>query len=129
MGDVLGLNEALMPASDMLIINEDVSVIEYLPEVFAYLRFTDNINNKILKKSLLPQNNIDSVFKAGHSQGKSASFFFFSKDQNFIIKTLTNSELHHFQKLAPAYVQHISRNNNSLLARIYGIFTVKMAEL
>lgn len=37
--------------------------------------------------------NIDAVFKAGESQGKSGSFFFFSHDRKFIIKTMFDDEL------------------------------------
>mmetsp|Transcript_33736 Transcript_33736/g.32773 ORF Transcript_33736/g.32773 Transcript_33736/m.32773 type:complete len:113 (+) Transcript_33736:517-855(+) len=69
------------------------------------------------------------VFKAGESQGKSGSFFFFSKDRKFLIKTMTSSEFSAFKSLFPYYYKHIGRNIKSLLARIYGIFTVKMEDL
>ena len=47
---------------------------------------------KNLIESLNPRNNIESIFKAGESQGKSGSFFFFSQDKKFIIKTMTDSD-------------------------------------
>jgi len=72
-----------------LIINEDIRVTEYAPDVFAFLRERDGYDNRILRESLNPETNKSSVFKAGESQGKSGSFFFFSKDQRFIIKTMT----------------------------------------
>lgn len=75
-----------------MVINEDISVIEYSPDVFAFLRQRDGFSNEILMKSLDPEKNKQSVFKAGESQGKSGSFFFFSQDQNFIIKTMTESD-------------------------------------
>jgi hypothetical protein len=36
---------------------------------------------------------MDMVFKAGEGAGRSGSFFFFSHDKKFIIKTMTNQEL------------------------------------
>lgn len=59
-------------------INEDIRVIEYSPDVFAFLRARDGYDNKVLRDSLLPERNKNAVFKAGESQGKSGSFFFFS---------------------------------------------------
>ena len=69
--------------------NEDVKITEFAPDVFAYLRNLDQIDHEHIKESLSPDKNRDSVFKAGESQGKSGSFFFFSHDKNFIIKTMT----------------------------------------
>jgi len=47
------------------------------------------------------------VFKAGESQGKSGSFFFFSEDSKFIIKTMTDSDLKTFKKIFPKYFNTI----------------------
>lgn len=66
---------------DILVINEDVFVTEYAPKAFAFLRSLDDINNDLVKNSLSPELNRDMVFKAGESQGKSGSFFFFSHDK------------------------------------------------
>jgi len=55
-------------------------VTEFAPDVFAFLRHLDGFSNDILNESLNPESNKDMVFKAGESQGKSGSFFFFSKD-------------------------------------------------
>jgi len=68
------------------------------------------------------------VFKAGESQGKSGSFFFFSKDQKFIIKTMTDSDFNAFQRIQKAYFAHIARHHNSLLARVYGIYSIRMED-
>ena len=82
-----------------LVINEDIVVTEYAPDVFAFLRQKDGYDNSILKESLDPDVNRSMVFKAGESQGKSGSFFFFSKDQRFIIKTMTDSDFNAFQRI------------------------------
>lgn len=82
-----------------LVINEDIHVIEYAPDVFAFLREKDGFTNEILRDSLNPEKNKQMVFKAGESQGKSGSFFFFSQDQKFIIKTMTDSDFNAFQRI------------------------------
>ena len=58
-------------------------------------------------KSLDPKTNRDSVFRAGEGAGASGSFFFFSKDRQFIIKTMSDEELKLFLKLLPEYEQHM----------------------
>jgi 1-phosphatidylinositol-4-phosphate 5-kinase len=69
------------------------------------------------------------VFKAGEGQGKSGSFFFFSHDKQFLIKTMTDSELETFNAMFKSFYTHLIQNPDSLLARIYGIFTVKMEDI
>ena len=83
------LLDAIEEFDNRIVINEDIYVTEYAPDVFAFLRSLDNIDNDIIKESLSPDKNRDMVFKAGESQGKSGSFFFFSHDKKFIIKTMT----------------------------------------
>ena len=65
------------------------------------------------------------MFKAGEGAGSSGSFFFFSHDQRFLIKTMSSEEKKVMLDMLEAYVEHIkSTNNQSLLARIYGIFSI-----
>ena len=74
--------------------------------------------------SLSPKFNRDMVFKAGEGAGRSGSFFFFSHDRKFIIKTMTKGELKLFLEKLPAFGTHYKQNPNSLLAKIFGVFTV-----
>lgn len=64
------------------------------------------------------------VFKAGEGAGRSGSFFFFSHDRKFIIKTMTKDELDLYLKVLPKFGEHYKSNENSLLAKIFGVFTV-----
>jgi 1-phosphatidylinositol-4-phosphate 5-kinase len=66
------------------------------------------------------------VFKAGQGAGKSGSFFFFSFDNKFLIKTLNTTEKKILLGMLDDYIEHIvTTENKSLLARIYGLFTIK----
>ena len=66
--------------------------------------------------------------KAGEGMGKSGSFFFQSHDDEFLIKTMTESDYAAFKKLFRAYFEHIKKNQKSMLARIYGVYSVEMGD-
>lgn len=76
---------------DSIIIDRDIICTEFAPDIFAHLRSLDGYNNDSLKISLDPEleANIDRIFKSGEGMGKSGSFFFFSHDSEFLIKTMT----------------------------------------
>jgi 1-phosphatidylinositol-4-phosphate 5-kinase len=122
------MNETLLK-STFKTIKAKVKIEEMAPNVFAFLRQLDGIDQNEIQASLLPENNIEAAEKAGESQGKSGSFFFFSQDKKFIIKTMTNSDLDTFKKLFVDYANHVSAHKSSLLARVYGIFTIKKEDM
>jgi 1-phosphatidylinositol-4-phosphate 5-kinase len=67
---------------------------------------------------------MDQVFKSGEGAGRSGSFFFFSKDRKYIIKTMTPIEKDLYLSRLPAFKNHYLANRNSLLAKIFGVFTI-----
>jgi 1-phosphatidylinositol-4-phosphate 5-kinase len=103
-------------------------VTEYAPDVFAFLRVLDGYDNLNLHKSFDAEANRDQVFNAGESVGQSGSFFFFSKDGKFLIKTLTETDFEAFMEMFRFYFRHVCHYPRSLLARCYGIYEVKMGE-
>jgi len=66
------------------------------------------------------------VFKAGQNSGASGSFFFFSHDKRFIIKTMRKDEMSNFFSMIKSYHKHVTMHRDSILARIYGVYTIKM---
>ena len=50
-------------------------------------------------QSLDIESNRNAIFKAGESAGQSGSFFFFSHDNRFIIKTLNSDDLYKLEEL------------------------------
>lgn len=88
--------------------------------------FPDHFHDHLqrFRDSLAPKHNRDMVFKAGEGAGRSGSFFFFSHDRQFIIKTMTKGELDLYLKKLPAFVEHFAKNKKSLIAKIFGVFTV-----
>ena len=116
--------------ANSLFINKKVKIKGYFPLSFDRLRERDGISKDVIMKSMNPSANANSVFKAGEASGASGSFFFFSNDKKFIVKTMTDSELSFFRhKFAEAYFEHLKKHDESLLARIYGVYTVKIQGL
>ena len=102
----------------------DAEIIEYCPKVFKYLRKIDDIDEKICE-SLNPIENFDNINKMKESQGKSGSFFFFSYDNQFIIKTINNEELNTLlNPFMENYYNHIIENEQTLLAKLYGAYSI-----
>ena len=63
--------------------------------------------------------------KVRESEGKSGSFFFFSHDKKFLIKTITTNELNTMLgKFMKNYYEHTSTNSDTLLAKIYGLYSI-----
>jgi len=86
----------------------------------------DGISPSDIMESLNMEDNRNMIFKAGESAGQSGSFFFFSHDNRFLIKTLMGGERKRLLAFLNSYIDHLRKTKNrSLIARIYGIFTVK----
>jgi 1-phosphatidylinositol-4-phosphate 5-kinase len=60
------------------------------------------------------------------SPGKSGSFFYFSRDYRFIIKTIHHSEHKFLRRVLRQYYEHVRENPHTLLSRFYGLHRVKL---
>ena len=88
--------------------------------------FKDYFSNfEVLHQSLSPKFNREMVFKAGEASGASGSFFFFSHDKKFIVKTMTSSELALFLRIHPNLAEHYKTVPDSLIAKKFGVFTIQ----
>ena len=114
--------------NNLLVIYEDVKIYDYAHRGFMKLRAADGISMDMIHYSFSLDNSktLEQAKKAGESQGKSGSFFFFSHDKRFIIKTMFTSELDEFILNIEDYFYYLDKNPNSLIARIYGIYQIKM---
>lgn len=120
------MDQFIVGSSEFKFIDKKVKCIEYAPELFAFLRQKDNIDPQNLKETLNPviDGNINAIKKSGEGMGKSGSFFFFSHDKKLLIKTMTTSDFNAWTQLFPKYFEHINMFEDSLIARVYGIYSV-----
>jgi len=92
-------------------------------EIFARIIRLDEIGRGI-SISLDLKENFTRILKSGvNGGGRSGEFFFFSSDNKIIIKTISTAELNTLLKILPAYLQHFKANPDSIIAKIYGVFT------
>jgi 1-phosphatidylinositol-4-phosphate 5-kinase len=86
----------------------------------------DDIHPTEIIESLNIESNINNMFKAGEGAGASGSFFFFSKDNRYLIKTLSKVEKDKKLGMLDDFILHLKKcNNKSIIARIYGIYSIK----
>lgn len=60
------------------------------------------------------------------SPGKSGSFFYYTHDYRFIIKTIRHAEYKYLLQILPKYFRHIMEYPNSHIVRIFGLFRLSM---
>ena len=84
----------------------DAEIISHAEEEFLQIMQLDGITPHDIMKSLNLEDNLKSVFKAGEGAGQSGSFFFFSRDKKFIIKTLRGSEMQRLLDMLNSMILH-----------------------
>ena len=88
----------------MITIDSEVRLTYHRIDIFEKILKSAGLGLSILKDSLAPKLNRESVFKAGETDGgSSGSFFFFSQDNKFLIKTMSKHELNLFLKKLPEF--------------------------
>ena len=104
-----------------------IAVVEcFMQEKFKKIMELDGIKDEQITESLSFKENKNQLFKAGQGAGKSGSFFFFSSDRKFVIKTISNKEKNVLLSLLDDLISHYEETDNqSLIARIYGVCKVK----
>ena len=103
---------------------EDALIIEYSPETFNELRTDDDISDEVMIKAFSPSKNKSAIEKMSESKGKSGSFFFYSHDRKFIIKTITGDEKNTLLNILHDYFNYIKNHKTTLITKIYGIYTL-----
>ena len=100
---------------------------EYAPLLFRNVR-KNFVTEEEIYKAFIPSNNPEGMknFKTGG--GKSPSFFFFTDDKKFMIKTLKKSEKEILlaKGFLEDYFMHLMKNPDSLLMKIFGIFELEL---
>lgn len=61
------------------------------------------------------------------TEGKSGSFFYFTADRRFLVKTVTRSECDFLRESLPAWLAHFSAHNGSLLTRYCGLHAIRLS--
>ncbi|KAF4456540.1 1-phosphatidylinositol-4-phosphate 5-kinase [Fusarium austroafricanum] len=100
----------------------DFKFKDYAPWVFRRLRSLFRLDPADYLMSLTGKYILSEL----GSPGKSGSFFYFSRDYKYIIKTIHHAEHKFLRKILKEYYQHVKDNPNMLLSQFYGLHRVKM---
>lgn len=100
----------------------DFKFKDYAPWVFRHLRAKFKLDPADYLMSLTSKYILSEL----GSPGKSGSFFYFSRDYKYIIKTIHHAEHKFLRKILREYYQHIEANPNTLLSQFYGLHRVKI---
>ncbi|KAF2481859.1 hypothetical protein BDY17DRAFT_299839 [Neohortaea acidophila] len=100
----------------------DFKFKDYAPWVFRRLRASFGIDPAEYLMSLTSKYILSEL----GSPGKSGSFFYFSRDYKYIIKTIHRGEHKFLRRILKQYYEHVRSNPNTLLSQFYGLHRVKL---
>lgn len=100
----------------------DFKFKDYCPEVFRELRNMFGLDPADYLVSITGKYILSEL----GSPGKSGSFFYYSRDYRFIIKTIHHSEHKQLRRILKDYYNHVKENPNTLISQFYGLHRVKM---
>ena len=106
------------------------SFVSMEPSVFRLLWKNHKLNLNSFKQSFYIHDlkDVDSSgMQEQFSEGKSGSFFYFTRDRRYVIKTVNTEERQFLCKIAPSYYEYIKDNPDSLIVRLYGLYQVQLA--
>jgi 1-phosphatidylinositol-4-phosphate 5-kinase len=105
---------------------------DYAPQVFSDIRKHSKISKQSYSSSLGPENIISYMFSGNFqslaelcSSGKSGSFFYYTANGKFVLKTMKKKEFKFFKTFLKTYHTHLTVNNpESLISRLLGLHKV-----
>ena len=100
----------------------DFKFKDYAPWVFRHLRANFRLDPGDYLMSLTSKYILSEL----STPGKSGSFFYFSRDYKYIIKTIHHSEHKVLRRILRDYFEHVQNNPNTLLSQFYGLHRVKI---
>jgi Ca2+-binding EF-hand superfamily protein len=100
--------------------------VDMAPHAFEIIRKVFRVSRRDWLLSLGPEQFFGNLLLGNMStlsekvsDGKSASFFFYSHDGKFMVKTIGKKEERIFSEILPDYFKHVKNNPKTLLVRIY----------
>ena len=99
----------------------DFKFKDYSPWVFRQLRTKFGLDPADYLMSLTSKYILSEL----GSPGKSGSFFYFSRDYKYIIKTIHHGEHLFLRKILRDYWKHVEDNPDTLISQFYGLHRVK----
>ena len=110
--------------------NITFSFVSMQPDVFRLLWKSLKLNFQTFRQSFMLED-MSGIDNSGilekFTEGKSGSFFYFTQDRRYIIKTVSAGEEKFLRKFVRQYYRHMKDNPESLIVRFYGLYQVQLA--
>uniref|UniRef100_A0A7N0ZW90 Phosphatidylinositol 4-phosphate 5-kinase n=1 Tax=Kalanchoe fedtschenkoi TaxID=63787 RepID=A0A7N0ZW90_KALFE len=94
---------------------------DYCPVVFRHLRELFQVDPADYMLAICG----NAALRELSSPGKSGSLFYLTQDDRYMIKTVKKSEVKVLIRMLPSYCKHMSKYENSLVTKFYGVHCVK----
>lgn len=121
----------LLPGNIKNVKNKMYKFRDYAPNIFERIRRLYGVTAQDYTKSLGVEKIMQSLMinefsslEGQCSSGKSGSFFYYSDDGEYILKTLKRDEYLFFRKTLSDYYLHILKNPHSLITRYFGFHKI-----
>ena len=105
---------------------------DFSPRVFHQLRRLFGITSEEYLKSIGPENLIGSMvmgnimsLKEQCSTGKSGSFFYYTSDSKYMLKTISHAEFVRLKTILKNYYDHMVKHPQTLITRFFGLHKIK----
>mmetsp|Transcript_3115 Transcript_3115/g.6465 ORF Transcript_3115/g.6465 Transcript_3115/m.6465 type:complete len:481 (-) Transcript_3115:21-1463(-) len=104
-----------------------LKIVEYYPAHFREIRAMEGVTDQMLVRSFNPKFNLKKLSGITEKKGGgSGAFIYNTHDQLYYVKTITPYEKHVFlETILPHYKERIA-TNDTLLARILGVYMVQV---
>jgi 1-phosphatidylinositol-4-phosphate 5-kinase len=89
-------------------------------QVFLSVRRMFGVDESEYLRSFQGQQNNLANMSESSTEGKSSSWFFFTEDRKYMIKTLEVDEAELLISILPDYQKHMTQHRDSLLTRFMG---------
>jgi len=122
--------EASLKKENKIDLALNFKVTEYGYELFSLLRKMNNISIEGIRESFNLDKNFNSELNIANTSeffGKSGATFFFSHDNKYVLKSISQGNAKKFISNFPKYFTYLLNNNEeSLMVRIYGMYKISV---
>eukprot|EP00664_Eupelagonemidae_sp_cell27_P000705 gene705-1125_t len=104
----------------------EFTFVDYAPLCFHSLRLASGIEPAVHRAIFAAFDVDDDMCEKFGDGGRSGSFFYFTAEKEYIVKTLTPADFATLMDMLPQYYDHLTAHRDSLIARFYGLHGIRM---
>lgn len=96
--------------------------LSYSPAIFLELRILAGVDDATYLASFTVEDSMMEKF----TEGRSGSFFYYTHDLKYIVKTVTVGEKNVLQNSISSYRDYLKSNSDSFLTRFFGLYGIRL---